>query len=145
MTLVIHIAPQQEKRIDILCLRAKEQTSTQFLPVVGDIEITPELLLPPPPPYERLSHIFFRKAIAPLMAKLPVKISIVTRPPLFLFLPTELIVTLGFFLDLYHDIYFRPFHMGNRKQPARLGAASVARELACVRILQITNRQGVYH
>jgi hypothetical protein len=71
----------QENRTDVLFLKREREHFTRSAPVIGDvIEVASDLALPPPPPYERLCHVLFRKAISPVMTKLPVKIAIV-RPP----------------------------------------------------------------
>lgn len=70
----------QENRTDVLFLKREREHFTRSAPAIGDvIEVASDLTLPPPPPYERLCHVLFRKAISPVMTKLPIKIAIV-RP-----------------------------------------------------------------
>lgn len=68
-----------ENRTDVLFLKRQREHFTRSAPVIGDvIEVASDLALPPPPPYERLCHVLFRKAISPVMTKLPVKIAIIS-------------------------------------------------------------------
>jgi hypothetical protein len=79
LTLYVQRA-SQENRTDVLLLKREPDFAIRVAPTIGDvIEVSTDYALPPPPPYERLCHVLFRKAISPVMTKLPVKIAIV-RP-----------------------------------------------------------------
>lgn len=70
--------------MDVFCIKKERRVKpVQYTPVIGDIEVSPTIALPPPPPYERLCHVVFRKVFARLMTVLPLKIAIVRM--LFIF------------------------------------------------------------